>query len=242
MIPVIHIAICDDEASVVSAVEKLTRSTFLSHCLDIKIQTYDSAANLLYDLNDGIHFDLLLLDIEMPEVTGMELAEVIRSRMPSARIIFITSHLEYAIEAYEFSVFRYIPKNRISEKLPAALVDYYKLYRLERNEYYTIQVKNRIEKVDYRDILYVLRDGKYAVFHLTNGEPRSIRRTLAQVYEELNKDYFYLADRGCIVNFANVSGLNDTLISFTGGSSVPISKAALPEFKRKMLEFWGKQI
>ena len=71
--------------------------------------------------------------------------------------------MEYAIEAYEFSVFRYIPKNRIEEKLSAALEDFYKLDHLERNEFYTIQVKNNIKQIAYRDILYILKDGKYAV-------------------------------------------------------------------------------
>ena len=104
------------------------------------------------------YYDLLLLDIEMPGIDGMGLAKSIHDNMPAARIIFITSHLEYAIEAYEFSVFRYIPKDRIDEKLSVALDDFYKLYRLERNEFYTIQVKNRIEQIAYRDILYVLKD------------------------------------------------------------------------------------
>lgn len=77
-----------------------------------------------------------------------------------------------------------------------------------------IQVKNRIEKVAYREILYILKNGKYAVFHLKNGEMKSIRKTLAQVFEELNKEYFYFADRGCIVNLANVVGLNENGVIF----------------------------
>lgn len=85
----------------------------------------------------------------MPEVSGMDLAKTIYRNIPSARIIFITSHLEYAIEAYEFSVFRYIPKKLLDDKLLIALEDFYKLYCLERDEYYVIQVKNRIEKVAY---------------------------------------------------------------------------------------------
>lgn len=178
----------------------------------------------------------------MPEVSGMDLAKTIQEKMPSARIIFITSHLEYAIEAYEFSIFRYIPKDRLEEKLDAALEDFYKLYRLERNEYYTIQVKNNIEQLAYRDILYILRDGKYAIFYMENGESRSVRKTLSQVFEEISKEYFFFADRGCIVNLANVVGLDATGISFIHDKRVVISKAAIPEFKSRMLEFWGKQI
>lgn len=238
----LQIAICDDEVTLIPKVEEITSVFFRTHCVDVQLHTYQSSENLLYDLKDGIHFDLLLLDIEMPEVTGMDIAKTVKENMPSARIIFITSHLQYAIEAYEFSIFRYIPKDKVEDKLSAALEDFYKLYRLERNEFYTIQVKNRIEQIAYRDILFILRDGKYAVFHLMNGEVKSVRKSLAQVDTELNKDYFYFADRGCIVNFANVTGLNDTIISFVEGKSVPISKAAIPDFKAKMLEFWGKQI
>ena len=166
----IHIAICDDNKQSVSCAETITDKFFKEHCVDCKIQTYQSSENLLYDLQDGIHYDLLLLDIEMPGMDGMDLAKVIYDTMPAAKIIFITSHLEYAITAYEFSVFRYIPKTVIDEKLPFALEDYYKLYRLERNEFYTVEIKNHVEQLPYREILYIIKDGKYAVFHLAGGK------------------------------------------------------------------------
>ena len=105
-----------------------------------------------------------------------------------------------------------------------------------------IQVKKRIEKVAYREILYILKNGKYAVFHLKNGEMKSIRKTLAQVFEELNKEYFHFADRGCIVNLANVVGLNENGVIFGHNEYIQISKANISEFKSIMLRFWGKQI
>lgn len=139
----------------------------------------------MYDLQDGVYYDLLLLDIEMPGIDGMDLARVIQETMSAARIIFITFHLEYAITAYEFSVFRYIPKMVIDDKLPSALEDYYKLYRLERNEFYTVEIKNHVEQLPYREILYILKDGKYAVFHLSGGKTQAVRKTLASVFEEI---------------------------------------------------------
>ena len=238
----LHIAICDDDTRVVSQVETLTSHFFRTHCVDTKIQSYQCSENLMYDLQDGIYYDLLLLDIEMPGIDGMELAKNIHDTMPTARIIFITSHLEYAITAYEFSVFRYIPKTMIEEKLSVALDDFYKLYGLERSEYYTITVKNHLEQIAYRDILYVLKDGKYAVFYLTGGEIKSVRRTLTQVFEELSKEYFCFADRGCIVNLANVVGMDENGILLPNNQHITISRANIPEFKTTMLRFWGKQI
>lgn len=238
----IHIAICDDDTVILSKVDELVRVFFRTHCVDYKIQAYQSSENLLYDLQDGINYALLLLDIEMPGIDGMGLAKVIRDTMPAAKIIFITSHLEYAITAYEFSVFRYIPKTVIEEKLPPALEDYYKLYRLERNEFYTVEIKNHVEQLPYREILYILKDGKYAVFHLTGGKTQAVRKTLVQVFEEISKKYFYFADRGCIVNLANVVGIDDTGILFPDDQHITISKANISNFKTTMLRFWRKQI
>ncbi|MCI6432965.1 MAG: LytR/AlgR family response regulator transcription factor [Oliverpabstia sp.] len=238
----LNIAICDDDALILSKVEELVGVFFRTHCIEMKMQSYQLSENLTYDLQDGLYYDLFLLDIEMPGIDGRELAKSIHNNMPAAKVIFITSHLEYAVEAYEFSIFRYIPKTAIEEKLSAALNDFYKLYRLERNEFYTIQVKNYVEQLSYRDILYILKEGKYAVFHLANGRTNSVRKTLAQVFKEINKDYFYFADRGCIVNLANVIGMNENGILFSDNQRLAISKASISDFKTILLRFWGKQI
>lgn len=238
----LNIAICDDDALILSKVEELVGVFFRTHCIEMKMQSYQLSENLTYDLQDGLYYDLFLLDIEMPGIDGRELAKSIHNNMPAAKVIFITSHLEYAVEAYEFSIFRYIPKTAIEEKLSAALNDFYKLYRLERNEFYTIQVKNYVEQLSYRDILYILKEGKYAVFHLANGRTNSVRKTLAQIFKEINKDYFYFADRGCIVNLANVIGMNENGILFSDNQRLAISKASISDFKTILLRFWGKQI
>ena len=238
----VRIAICDDNEECVSGIETVADQFFKTHCVECFMQTYQSSENLLYDLRDGIGYDLLLLDIEMPEVDGMDLAKVILDTLPGAKIIFITSHLEYAITAYEFSVFRYIPKTVISEKLPPALEDYYKLYRLERDEFYTVEIKNHVEQLPYREILYILKDGKYAVFYMTGGKQQPVRKTLAQVFKEISREYFYFADRGCIVNLANVAGMDDRSILFVDDQRIAISKTNLSDFKTTMLRFWRKQI
>ncbi|MDD6086062.1 MAG: LytTR family DNA-binding domain-containing protein, partial [Oscillospiraceae bacterium] len=230
------------DALILSKVEELVGVFFRTHCIEMKMQSYQLSENLTYDLQDGLYYDLFLLDIEMPGIDGRELAKSIHNNMPAAKVIFITSHLEYAVEAYEFSIFRYIPKTAIEEKLSAALNDFYKLYRLERNEFYTIQVKNYVEQLSYRDILYILKEGKYAVFHLANGRTNSVRKTLAQIFKEINKDYFYFADRGCIVNLANVLGMNENGILFSDNQRLSISKASISDFKTILLRFWGKQI
>ena len=238
----LRVAICDDDETMVSLIERTVSHHFRTHCIDCNVQTYQSSENLKYDLQDGVCYHLFLLDIEMPDVDGMTLAKEIFDTAPAAKIIFITSHLEYAITAYEYSVFRYIPKTMIEEKLTTALEDFYKLYRLERSEFYTVEIKNHVEQIPYRNILYILKDGKYAVFYLQNGRTQHIRKTLSQISTEISQEYFYFADRGCIVNLANVMGIDEKGILFQNQQHVTISKANMQEFKSVMLQFWGKQI
>ena len=65
---------------------------------------------------------------------------------------------------------------------------------------------------------------------------------LTQVFEELSKEYFCFADRGCIVNLANVVGMDENGILLPNNQHITISRANIPEFKTTMLRFWGKQI
>lgn len=237
----LRVAICDDE-KILMEIEEIAGRFFRLNCIDSKITTYQSSENLQYDLQDGIVYDLFLLDIEMPEIHGMELAKEICERIPSAKIIFITSHPEYAITAYEYSVFRYIQKTMLHEKLFLALEDYYRLYALEKNEYYMIEIKNYLEKIPYRSIFYVLKEGKYSVLYLEGERTVSVRKPLKQVFEELGQEYFYFADRGCIINLANVVGMDTGKILFPEQQNVTINKTNWIEFKENLLSFWGKQI
>lgn len=238
----LRIAICDDENELLTQVKEAAQHFFRTHCVECKIDTYQSSENLQYDLMDGVCFDLLLLDIEMPGVDGMALAKIICEMLPAAKVIFITSHLEFAISAYELSVFRYIPKSEIKEKLERALEDFYNLYKLERNNFYKVEVKNRVQQIPYRDILYILKDGKYAVFHLQNQQQVSVRKTLAKVFEEIESDYYYFADRGCIINLANVIGMDEENIIMPDDQRIAISKSGVADFKSILLRFWEKQI
>lgn len=101
----LHIAICDDDRVTVEN-HKTTTENCLKNCGSVgKIETYITSDNLLYDVTeDRFFFDLILLDIEMPRSTGMEIAEKIKPYLPNVKSIFITSHIEYAIDAFELPI------------------------------------------------------------------------------------------------------------------------------------------
>lgn len=238
----LHIAVCDDEETVAAA-NAAAAEEVLRECGSIgRIATYTDSGNLLYDITeDGFYFDLILLDIEMPGSTGMELAGKIKPALPNAKIIFITSHIEYAVDAFELSVFRYVPKQDREKRLAVAIRDAVKLLAIEDGRVYTIQTNSRLEKIPYKEILYIERDGKNATLVTESGISK-VRKSLQQVCEELASEEFLYIDRGCIVNLIHVMQVKDGMAVLKNQTALPISRSHLKEVKERINEYWGTHI
>ena len=238
----VKIAICDDEEKSVVLHEKIVKECLQLAGIGYEITTYTQSQNLLYDITDDAFFyDLILLDIEMPGISGMEIPQQIKGYLPNVRIIFVTSHTEYAIDAFELSIFRYVPKNNLEVKLTAAVIDAAKLIELEAGQEYTIQTANRMEKIPYKDIFYIQRDGKNASIVSSVGTSK-VRKSLQQVFEELNTPEFIFIDRGYIVNVIQIMKISDSTAILKNGEQLPISRSHLQEVKQKINEFWGAHI
>lgn len=239
---VLKIAICDDDEAAVALHEKIVKTSLQAQSIGYEITTYTQSRNLLYDItDDGFFYDLILLDIEMPGISGMEIPQQIKGFLPNVRIIFVTSHTEYAIDAFELSIFRYVPKNNLEVKLTAAVTDAAKLIDLEAGQEYTIQTANRMEKIPYKDIFYIQRDGKNASIVSGIGTSK-VRKSLQQVFDELNAPEFIFVDRGCIVNIVQIMRVSDGEAVLKNGERLSISRSHLQEVKQKINQFWGAHI
>lgn len=217
----IRIAVCDDEQCFVEQIYTILSVQAKEISSALHISTYMDSGQLLYDVEDGAHFDLLFLDIEMPGTDGMSLAGAIRRSLPLALIVFITSHTKYAVKAFELSVFRYIPKPELAACLPLAL------------------------KIAVDDILYIYKDQKYAVFVLENEE-LPVRRPLEQVLSELcgqeRDSGFLMVERGYIVNLFHVDKMEDHELFLDNGTTVPVSRRHLREVRESITSYWRARL
>ena len=243
----IRIAVCDDERCFTEQIDHI----IANHARDItpppETVLYTSSGQLLYDVEEGAHFDLLLLDIEMPEKDGMSLAASLRRHLPLSLIIFITSHTQYAVKAYELSVFRYIPKSEMETCLPLALKDASRILKQSSSDTYIIESARRIQKLSAEDIIYVYKQQKYSVIAAKGGEI-PVRKPLAQVLEELNTltaggtGSFLMVERGYIVNLFHVEKLEDEQIYLDNGSVLPVSRNRLKETREAITRYWRKML
>lgn len=109
-----RIAICDDEKiyrkQLMTELEKIIKS------LDVIIDEYDNGKELI-DKYDKYKYELVFLDIEMPAMNGIDLARALRVKSDTLEIVFLTGHIEYALEGYEVNALRYLTKPVNPQKL-----------------------------------------------------------------------------------------------------------------------------
>ena len=208
----IYIAVCDDNEKLAKALRNKICQYVKENYEPVDITVYTQSTLLQYDIEDGKYFDLVLSDIEMPNIDGMNLVAYIKKHLPEVLIIFITSHLKYAIDAFELSIFRYIPKNTLSSRLPLALRDAFNMIKMQSDKFYTIEMPSRVEKIPYNKILYIQREGKNSVITLLDNSTTKVRKSLSQVFKELKSEDFIYVDRGDIVNLAHIMGIKDSVV------------------------------
>lgn len=236
----LKIGICDDDPADRAVMETAVEETFAADQIPCQVHLYKAGENLLHDVEDGdTSFDILLLDIEMPDVSGFSVSARIDVLLPEAIQIFVTDHMRYVIEAFELSTFRYIPKDQLARRLPRALRDAVKTLRRKEDRQYLIQRGGNVERLPFGSIQFVTRNGKNALLHTSQGV-HSVRRTLAQVLDELDPDEFVQIDRGVIVNLAAVHAIRGNEAVLANGNALPISRKRLSEVKQRFTAYWGR--
>lgn len=238
----IRIAICDDVQKDALTVEHVTKEALRAERIPCETQVYLRADNLVADVeDDGTCYDLFLLDIEMPGLHGMDLPDRIHTTLPDSITIFVTSHIEYAVDAFELSVFRYVPKADLVSRLGRAVVDAARFILLQTDREYIVETSGRFEKIALKDILYVHKDGKKCIIAAGDRETK-IRKSLESVHEELGSDDFMLIDRGLLVNMAHIVRVEDRQAVLENGQSFPISRRRLQEVRSALAHFWGERL
>ena len=214
----IRIAICDDSAMDAEHLKSVCQSCELPDTP--KISVYQSGQSLLAELSAG-NFDVIFLDIDMPDSNGIEVGKAIRQGKENAIIIFCTSYPQYAIEAYDCEAFHYILKPCARERIQDVLHRAINKLGVIR-KYHSIKVQNKIIKIPISDIYYVEYCQKHILYHLTD---RTIETTgrFSDIYDELKKFGFYQIHQGYIVNFEKVRDFKGYTAVLEDGRNVMIS-------------------
>ena len=158
-------------------------------------------------------FDIILMDIEMSFVNGMEAAEEIRKLDHEVVIIFITNMPQYVMDGYKVQAFDYILKPITYFAFSKTIMQAMERMAARNRQYTTIPIKNGIQRIDIRELIYVeVRD--HDLIYYTTNESYVTRGSMREA-EDLLKDYHFFRCNKCyLINLAYVERVqnNDVLL------------------------------
>lgn len=196
-----------------NAIARATLQQLSTQVNDLTIVGQCANAMEAYNLLQKQPVDLILLDIEMPDMTGLELTKNLGAKRPI--IIFTTSKKEYAAEAFELNVADYIVKpvtpTRFIQAIDRAreLMDSNKEeLKFDKDEFIFIRDSNIIRRVKIEDILFVEAMGDYAKLH-TAQKFYAVHTRLKTVEERLPAAKFIRVHRSYIVAIAKIDTIQD---------------------------------
>lgn len=226
----LNFVLCDDNASVLSRLSKMLESIFVKNNIDASIVLESSKADEVLNFVKKNKFDVLILDIHLKsEITGFDIANIVRKVNKKVYIIFTTGHLEYVLMAYKYKTFDYIPKPIVEDRLEETIL------RLMEDIYQSpakyIKLSNNTI-INQDDINYIKKDGMKLVF-CTNSRTYETYNSFNKIQDCLPEN-FVRCHKSFIANVKNITNVNPTtnIIIFSNNSNCFIGA----KYKTEILE------
>lgn len=229
------IAICDDNEDQIKELRRLLGEWSADKPFALNIDEYISAESFLFNYPDN-PCDLLLLDIEMNGINGMELAKKLRSEGDMLPIVFITGYSEYMSEGYEVEALHYLLKPVDKIKLFAVLDRYIKRHTPE-NEILLSCDEGNIH-ISPEMIVYCEAVGKKTHVHL---QDKTLVCTMGiRSMKNMLPDEFIFCHRSYIVNLRFVRSIGKAEITLDCGENLPLSRWLYKEVNERFIGFYTK--
>ncbi len=234
-----RVAICEDEKVVLDFESSLVGKWADSVEAALELDTYISAEQFLFESEDKAPYDLLIFDIQMKGLNGMELAKKLRARGCDAVIIFITGVPDYAIEGYEVGAVRYILKPVKEEVLKGLLDSVWEERKKRSEDFFVLGQGADLEKISFEKIIYIEARGHYVFMKGLDFE-RQWKAGFAETSVAFEGKGFFCLRRGLLVNLGHLEKITRTDCLLDNGETLPVARGVYKELNDAFIEFFKK--
>lgn len=199
------------------------------------ISVFPSAEAFLFQYQEEQDFDILLLDIEMGKMNGVDLAKKVRQENDAVQIVFITGYPDFIAEGYEVAALHYLMKPVSYEKLYAVL-DRAAANLAKTEKRLSVTYDRRTDFVPLSQILYIEAQRQCVLIH-TFDKTYRMKRSFTETVDELD-EFFFKCQRSFCVNLCHITRIKGNCVLMKNGEEVPISRGMAEKIGKEMIRLF----
>lgn len=227
----ITVAVCDDEERILQELKEYVEKIFQVHDIQGTVLAFPQGTILVKQL-EQVQMDILLLDIDMPCIDGMEVARIISEKKLPVLLIFVTCKESLVYDSFQYHPFSFIRKSMYEKELENTLLR--ALEHLPDREELTVRQGSEFIRLQMSDILYCEADGNYVKI-VTEHDILRQRGTLADMEKQLSPHGFVRIHKGFLVNAHAVYRLLPDKVILSTREELPIGRSGREEARRQLL-------
>lgn len=231
-----NIVICDDENVQIEYLKNILKLWEKQTSYKLNITSYNSAEAFLFAYEDNKDVDILLLDIEMNKMNGIELAQTIRKDSDKLQIIFITGFADYMPLGYDVAALHYLMKPVSGDKLCQVLDKAVSLIN-KKEPTLILKINGRSEIINLINICYIESFGHYVTINMVSGQEYTIKMGITKIIEDLDRS-FVACHRSYIVNLKYVKTINKTEVILDNNLLIPVSKTGYLDLNKAFIAYY----
>ncbi|WP_044490008.1 LytR/AlgR family response regulator transcription factor, partial [Clostridioides difficile] len=225
-----RIVICEDDITQIAFLRECILKSLEGISSQIELFEFNSGEELLETNLEGI--DIFFLDIKMLQLTGMDVAKIIRETNDTSEIIFITSIVDYIQEGYKVRAYRYLLKpidfGDLNESILSCISDIIK----KRENFMLIENKGIINKILINSIMYIEVRKKVLTIH-TKNDTYYTKNSMDKIELELEKYNFFRCHKSYLINLEYIQFICKNTVVING-KDIPVSKYRMANLKKKL--------
>lgn len=236
----IHIAICDDDKNFISYIKRMIIESGIG-LQNVYFSEYTSGREFIFDLGGGKEFDLLILDMQLGDMDGDDVAKKFRQMYPYAVLVFCSGVQLPTVKSFKATPFRYLLKSYSDEEMIDEMKEVLREVKRNMNEECIVgHYRSVIVKVRIRNIMYITNSKRGSRIFVSNDceeygfeEPILVDEKLSELQAKYEKYGFEFASSSYIVNMRYVKKIvSNDLILYTD-EKLPIARTYFKEFREK---------
>ena len=233
-----RIAFCDDDAALLHQMQDFLEQYRTLRGVQLELATYTKPVELLADIEAGVRFDVLFLDVLMPGINGINTAREIRRYDTAVQIIFVTSSSEFAVQSYTVGAYFYQLKPIWNESFFRLMDSVISECAKEQENSLILCCKSGITRIDLNKLEYCEVIGRTLTFHLENGQVLECIGSLDELSSQLTPYHnFMRPHRSFLINMEYIQSISSRAITMTSPAQIPIPHGKCSDIKNVYLEY-----